>query len=76
MVPLGLVPFSNFFPAVAILFLAIGMLQRDGLFITLGYLLFIVTFVYFGALFAAAVLAGQGIMSLLSSGTIIFFGFF
>jgi hypothetical protein len=76
MVPLGLVPFSNFFPAVAILFLAIGMLQRDGLFITLGYLLFIVTVVYFGVLFAAALLAGQGIMSLLSSGTIIFFGFF
>jgi hypothetical protein len=75
MFPLGLIPFSNTLPGLAILFLAIGMLQRDGLFIALGYLMIVATIVYFGALFAAAVLAGQGIMSLLGSGTIIFFGF-
>lgn len=76
MFPLGLIPFSNTLPALAILFLAIGMLQRDGIFIGLGYLMILATVIYFGALFAAAVLAGQGIMSLLGSGTIIFFGFF
>ena len=75
MFPLGLIPFSNTLPALAILFLAIGMLQRDGIFIALGYLMIVATVVYFGALFAAAVLAGQGIMSLLGSGTIIFFFF-
>jgi len=73
MFPLGLVPFSNTLPALAILFLAIGMLQRDGLFITLGYVAIIATVIYFVALFAAALLAGQGIMSLLGSGTIILF---
>jgi len=73
MFPLGLVPFSNTLPALAILFLAVGMLQRDGVFILLGYIFIVLTVVYFGALFLAAVLAGQGIMSLLGSGTIIFF---
>jgi hypothetical protein len=71
MVPFGLVPFSNTLPAIAILFLAIGMLQRDGVFILLGYIFEVLTVVYFGALFAAAILAGQGVMSLLGSGTII-----
>jgi hypothetical protein len=71
MVPFGLVPFSNTLPAIAILFLAIGMLQRDGVFILLGYIFVVLTVVYFGALFAAAILAGQGVMSLLGSGTII-----
>jgi hypothetical protein len=72
MVPLWLVPFSNTLPALAILFLAIGMLQRDGVFSLLGYIFVVLTIVYFGALFAAAILAGQGVMSLLGSGTIIF----
>ncbi len=68
MFPLGLIPFSNTLPGLAILFLAIGILQRDGLFIILGYLMMLLTIIYFGALFVGAVLAGQGIMSLFGSG--------
>jgi hypothetical protein len=67
MFPFGLIPFSNTLPGLAILFLAIGILQRDGLFIIFGYLMMIVTIIYFGALFAAALLAGQGIMHLIGS---------
>ena len=37
MLPLGAIPFTNAMPAWAILLLAIGMLQRDGLFVALGY---------------------------------------
>jgi hypothetical protein len=68
MFPLGLIPFSNTLPGLAILFLAVGMLQRDGFFILLGYLMIIATIIYFGALAIAAIAAGQGIGSLLSSG--------
>lgn len=63
--PLGLIPFSNTLPAFAILFLAIGILQRDGLFVVFGYLLLLATVIYFGALVAGAVLAGQGLSSLI-----------
>ena len=50
MAPFGLIPFSNTLPAVAILFFAIGMLQRDGVCILLGHLMNIATIVYFGVL--------------------------
>ncbi|MBC8172232.1 MAG: exopolysaccharide biosynthesis protein [Anaerolineae bacterium] len=65
--PLGLVPLSNTLPALAILFLAVGSLQRDGILIVLGYLMLIATVVYFAALALAAIAAGQGIQSLLGS---------
>src|SRR5690606_21244742 len=39
MAPFGLVPFTNTLPAFAILFLSIGMSQRDGLVVIAGYLL-------------------------------------
>ncbi|MEO8610789.1 MAG: exopolysaccharide biosynthesis protein [Chloroflexota bacterium] len=65
MAPFGLIPFSNTLPAVAILLLAAGMLQRDGIFVIGGYLMSAATVIYFGALFAAALLAGQGVKSLL-----------
>lgn len=55
--PLGLVPFSNTLPAWAILLLAAGLLQRDGVLILLGYLFLLATVVYFGAL-AFGVLTG------------------
>jgi hypothetical protein len=35
MAPFGLIPFSNTLPALALLFFAIGLLQRDGLFVGL-----------------------------------------
>jgi hypothetical protein len=50
MMPFGFVPFSNTFPAIALLFLAIGSLQRDGLFILLGHLSNLVTIAYFALL--------------------------
>lgn len=50
MAPFGLIPFSNTFPAVALLFLAIGSLQRDGLFILLGHVSNVVTMAYFALL--------------------------
>lgn len=64
MFPLGLIPFSNTFPAVAILLLAVGMIQRDGLVVLGGYLFLIGTKIYFAGLAYAAFSAGQGLMSL------------
>jgi hypothetical protein len=55
--PFGLIPFSNTFPAVAILFLAIGLLQRDGVCILLGHISNIVTIIYFGVLIGGGGLA-------------------
>jgi len=49
-IPLGLVPFSNTIPAIAIVLLCIGMLQRDGYAVLGGYLFIILTLVYFGGL--------------------------
>jgi hypothetical protein len=48
--PLGLVPFSNTLPAWAILLLAAGLIQRDGVLILLGYLFLLATVIYFAAL--------------------------
>jgi hypothetical protein len=68
MFPLGLIPFSNTLPGLAILFLAIGILQRDGFFIIGGFLMMLFTVIYFGALFTGVILAGQSFMTLLGSG--------
>lgn len=62
MAPFGFVPFSNTLPAVAILLLCFGMIQRDGAFILLGYLMAIATVIYFGALFYGAYRAGGAIL--------------
>jgi hypothetical protein len=56
MAPFGLIPFSNTLPAIAIIFLAIGLMQRDGSCILLGYLANFVTIIYF-----AVLIAGGGI---------------
>ncbi len=71
MVPFGFVPFSNTLPGIAILLLAAGMIQRDGLLILLGYVFIIITVIYFGALALGAIAAGQGISSLIGSGMIL-----
>lgn len=52
MAPFGLIPFSNTLPALALLFFAIGLLQRDGLCILLGHLSNLITVVYFTILIA------------------------
>jgi hypothetical protein len=61
MAPFGLVPFSNTLPGLAILCLALGMLEQDGLFVFFGYVLTIATVVYFGFLIWAAYKAGTAI---------------
>jgi len=60
MAPFGLIPFSNTFPAIALLFLAIGSLQRDGLFILIGHVSNLVSIAYF------ALLIGGGGYALIS----------
>lgn len=66
--PFGFIPFSNTFPGWAILFLAVGMLQRDGLFILIGYILLVVTIIYFGGLIIGGMAAGAGLLDLMRSG--------
>lgn len=63
MAPLGLVPFSNTLPALAILFLALGMLERDGLLIAGGYLVTAATVVYFAFLAAGVWMAGGTLLA-------------
>ncbi len=50
MAPFGLIPFSNTLPAIALLLLAIGSLQRDGLFILLGHVSIVLSIAYFALL--------------------------
>lgn len=61
MFPLGLVPFSNTLPAFAILFLSIGMAQRDGVVVMAGYGMLVATVVYFSVLAYGAFAAGRGL---------------
>lgn len=63
MAPLGLIPFSNTVPAVGILLLTVGMMQRDGLFVLLGYLGTVLTVVYFGVLAYLAWVGGTFVFS-------------
>ena len=50
MAPFGLIPFSNTIPAIALLFLATGALQRDGACMVAGHIAILATIVYFGLL--------------------------
>lgn len=63
MAPFGLIPFSNTAPAAAILFLTLGMIQRDGVFVLLGYLGLVVTVIYFSSLIYLAWSGGMAIFS-------------
>ncbi|MDH0898233.1 exopolysaccharide biosynthesis protein [Comamonas aquatica] len=63
MAPLGLIPFSNTVPAVGILLLTVGMMQRDGVFVLLGYLGHVLTVVYFGVLAYLAWVGGNFVFS-------------
>src|SRR5262249_4104649 len=64
MFPLGLIPFSNTLPGIAILLLSTGMIQRDGAVVLGGYLFNVITIVYFGALAYGAFSAGRGVASM------------
>lgn len=52
MLPLGFVPFGNTFPAIAILFLSIGILQKDGIIIVLGHVSNLASLLYFTLFFS------------------------
>ena len=58
MMPFGLIPLSNTLPAIALLLLAIGILQRDGGCILLGHVMNVVTMVYF-----ALLIGGGGVVA-------------
>jgi hypothetical protein len=60
MLPLPL-PFANMLPAYGVLFLAMGSLERDGYAILAGYVMVLLTMVYFGGL---AMLGGIGASAL------------
>ncbi|MFA5633427.1 MAG: exopolysaccharide biosynthesis protein [Porticoccaceae bacterium] len=60
--PLGLIPFSNTLPAVAILMLSCGISQRDGILIILGYVAMAATILYFAALASLAYAAGKPLL--------------
>ncbi|BAO83151.1 uncharacterized ABC-type transport system, permease component [Serpentinimonas maccroryi] len=53
MMPFGLIPFSNTLPALAVIFLSAGMMQRDGLALLLGYAAVCLTLLYFALLITA-----------------------
>ncbi len=67
MMPFGMIPFSNTFPAVALLFFAIGLLQRDGVCVLLGHISNVVTIVYFGILITGGGLAVRELFSRLTT---------
>lgn len=54
MAPFGFIPFSNTLPALALIFFALGMMERDGGSVILGYLANIATIIYFGFLIAGS----------------------
>ncbi|MCO6386449.1 exopolysaccharide biosynthesis protein [Aliihoeflea sp. 40Bstr573] len=66
MFPLGLVPFSNTLPAFAILFLSVGMAQRDGVVVLAGYGMLVATIIYFSILAYGAFAAGRGLSGFFS----------
>lgn len=65
MAPFGFVPLSNTLPALGVILLAIGMMQRDGVLVLLGYGANVVTVFYFGSLIAFGGLSLQQLLRVL-----------
>lgn len=59
MAPFGFVPFSNTLPALALLFYAVGLIQRDGGAMLLGHLANVGTIIYFGILIGGGGVAAR-----------------
>jgi hypothetical protein len=68
MVPFGFIPFSNTLPAIALIFLAVGIIQKDGGSILLGHLSNVATIIYFSALVAGGGLTVYELFRLMISG--------
>jgi hypothetical protein len=62
MVPFGFIPFSNTLPSLALLFYAVGMIQRDGGAVLLGHLANIGTIVYFSILIGGGGVAANQLL--------------
>ena len=62
MAPFGLIPFPNTLPGLAILFLATGVLQRDGRSVLLGYMTLVLTALYFSFLLRGGIAFLQGVI--------------
>lgn len=54
----GVFPLTNTIPAVSVVMLTIGLIERDGVFVLAGYLTGLIAWVYFVFIFAAA---GKGL---------------
>jgi hypothetical protein len=65
MAPFGFIPFSNTLPAVALIFLSVGLMQKDGGSILLGYLFNLITIIYFVFLIAGGGLSINELLKLL-----------
>ena len=61
MAPFGFVPFSNTLPAIALLFYAVGLVQRDGVAMLLGHLSNVGTIIYFSVLIGGGGVALHGL---------------
>lgn len=61
MMPLSFIPFSNTLPGIAILLFATGISQRDGALVLGGYIMNVVTVVYFAGLAWLAWQAGTSL---------------
>lgn len=66
MAPFGFIPFSNTLPGLALLFYAIGLIQRDGVAIVLGHAASVVSVLYFGVLIAGGGVAIQQVFQYFS----------
>lgn len=66
MAPFGLVPFSNTLPAIALLFLATGALQRDGACVIIGHAAIVATVLYFAVLLGGGGLVVMSVFERLS----------
>jgi hypothetical protein len=61
MAPLPLVPFANTLPAIAIILLCLGMAERDGVLLLIGYGVALISTAYIGALLWLVVHAGMNV---------------
>ena len=67
MAPFGFVPFSNTLPALALLFYAVGLIQRDGGAMLLGHLANVGTIIYFTILIGGGGVAAHELFQRLSN---------
>ncbi len=61
MAPLPLVPFANTLPAIAIILLCLGIAERDGVLLMIGYVVALISTAYIGSLLWFVVHAGMNV---------------